>query len=140
MLPLSEELRQAIAELRTWAALNNELWTIGALGVVEKAQRFIARAEQTHPDSPFVLPDVGPRDVLVFRGVEPGPDYRPMAEAIIDHYAAQARAAGAPDTDPAERHVPLIIWLYDDSTVEKLNEAQMAAAGWIRKPSTERTS
>lgn len=136
MLPLSEELRQAIAELSTWARLHQTapdpgIWQ--AIHVVEKAQAFVARAEWTHPHSPWVLPDVGPRDVLVFRGV--APDEGGMAETVFDHYAALARAAGAPDTDPVERHAPLIVWLYDsESTVEKMDDAAMAEVGWIRKP------
>lgn len=103
MLPLSEELRGAIAELRTWAALHratNEPGIAGALGVVEKSAAFIARAEKTHPHSPSVL--------LVFSGVVPQEGPGGMAEAIFDHYAAQARASGVPEGDPIERHVPLL--------------------------------
>lgn len=50
MLPLSEELRQARAELETWARLR----TTGsdALLTVQKAQRFIERAERAEAACP----------------------------------------------------------------------------------------
>lgn len=136
MLPLSEELRQAIAELRTWAALhraNNEPGIATALAVVEKGAAFIARAERMHPHSPAVLPDVGPSDVLVFHTGDPDPDPE-MAEAIFDFYAARAREAGAPAEDPVWMHAPLLIWLAPDAQVEKLDPMAMESAGWIRKP------
>lgn len=76
---------------------------------------------------------VSPGTVLVFRNPD-FEDQEAVAKMIQDFYRTVARENGVPAGTEAAAVCPLIVWLFGDSTLETLNEDEMAAAGWVRKP------
>ncbi len=87
-------------------------------------------------DQPFdvsVLPPFQPGMVLVLRGVDFGDD-DDADRAILRHYHAVAEREGHGGKDAAGI-LPVIIHLADPaSSIDVLDEEQMAANGWVRRP------
>jgi hypothetical protein len=79
-----------------------------------------------------LLPPADGRNVLVFRG-EWELDHEVIAEAICRHYTEAARAKALDPETLASEVVPLIVFLAGRDTLELLDEAQMAEAGWVRR-------
>ena len=87
----------------------------------------------SEPFDVSVLPPFTPNMVIVIRGGDFGHD-EDAKRAIWDHYIAAAKASGIAPGTPAEDVLPLIIHLpFSDSSIEVLDEDEMAAAGWVRK-------
>lgn len=81
---------------------------------------------------PELLPPADGRNVLVFRGWWEL-DHEMVAEAVSKHYLEAARTSGLPSETLASEVVPLIVFLAKGDTLELLDEAAMAASGWVRK-------
>lgn len=83
-----------------------------------------------------LLPPATGGQVLVLRGVDHLPyddDAEGLGAGIVRYYLDVALAQGK--SGPAALRCPLIVEIDPDASIELLDEAEMAEAGWYRNPS-----